>query len=185
MKYNYALLFQSSVLYHHLMSKRKRQGGRRAKKSTVRELTFDSDDDDSSALVETQSFTFLGSGSGRKARTTHVHGRHGLPDSDAPGSSCDAPATNSSPVPSADLAYMTYDDNGNDEDAHSNYADSDFFGAFDATEMHFDDDDERGDHEGGEGEEAKERTKEILAGVSHFLIVVLSGSGSHVATVVL
>jgi hypothetical protein len=142
------------------MGKRKRPGGRRSKQSTVQELTFDgTDNESSSALLETQSFTFLASGSGQKARTTHVQGRRGLPDRTESGHSAD---------PVSIIADATQ------EDTHSGYGDSDFFTAFDATEMHFEADDgheleELGD-QGDESEEAKERTREILAGVSHLFI---------------
>jgi hypothetical protein len=140
----------------------------------VQELTFDgTDDESSSALLETQSFTFLASGSGQKARTTHVQGRRGLPDRTESGHSADTPATNPPPAHlSADPVSIIAD--ATQEDAHSGYGDSDFFTAFDATEMHFEADDgheleEPGD-QGDESEEAKERTREILAGVSCLFI---------------
>jgi hypothetical protein len=153
------------------MGKRKRPSGRRGKQSSVQELTFDSTDDDFSGFLETQSFTFLASGSGRKARTTHVHGRRGLPDSE-PGSFYDAPTTSLDVPSSAGPASVIDEDNR--EDVHSDYADSDFFTAFDASEMHFGADDShetdmRG-NQGGEFEEATEKVKEILAGVSHLLL---------------
>jgi hypothetical protein len=138
------------------MGKRKR-GPTKKKKGDAKELTF-GDEASETELPSTQTFTFLGSGSGRKDRTTRVRGRHGAPEIPQPLNT----AVFSASAPDSGLLA----DGFTVDDRLSEY-DDDFSVAFNATEMHFDDGEE--DLEDVEAIEA-ETEKEILAGVSAYLI---------------
>jgi hypothetical protein len=137
------------------MAKRKR-GPSKRKKGDAEELTYDDAEPSS-----TQTFTFLGSSSGRKDRTTYVQGSHGVPDVPqlpvSPGLASDAA------LPDPGLNWLS--DGATFDDGVSEY-DDDFSVAFDATEIHFGDDDVV-----VEDVQTKEagKEKEIMAGVSmHF-----------------
>jgi hypothetical protein len=146
------------------MAKRKR-GPTKKRKGDAQELTF-GDEAHEAKLPSTQTFTFLGSGSGRKDRTTHVRGLHGTPDVRR------APVTFVSAEPAFDVTALP--DAGSDwflegvavDDGVSEYDDS-FSVAFDATEMHFGDD---GDPVDDVQAIEAENEQEILGGVSaHFV----------------
>jgi hypothetical protein len=150
------------------MAKRKR-GPTKKRRGDAQELTY-GDEAHEAEFPSTQPFTFLGSGSGRKDRTTHVRGLHGMPDvfhASVPSVSAE---TASDVIALPDPGSDWLSDGVVLDDGVSEYDDS-FSVAFDATEMHFGDGDPADDVQAIE----TEKEEEIRAGVSaHFIAVVQS-----------